>query len=876
MRKTLTFLLLLVWTGGLNAGLQDGLFGYWPMDGDFLDASGNGHDGAPRSGVTVTFDQGKLNQAAVFNGTNPNGVVVGTWNPSEGTGQLALSFWAKWGGNTGGYQGVVSKRNGWGVDVMMWCVEINADTDFISFFRDGSYPWAGDVKLTVGQWDHVVVSFDGANSTFYLNGTQTGTGAFSFANKTDSEVVIGASDSWNGFNGLVDEVAIWNRALSPEEVAALYNNGKGSSLGGEPWQATYVAPADGTSSISLDGTLLQWTTGEEDPPGPIVQYDIYLDIDPDLVADIEDPNKLARVASVAGDVFEFDTGPLINDLTYYWRVDAVVDDVNIAFGKVWSFHSIKMKPLITEQPQNASVGIGGCLGVFQVVATSGELGDGGTLQYQWKAVGSGTVLSTADTLEIAQEGQYYCEIQNDWGQVPSDTVALTIVDHQEASWKPVNPMYDPAPNADGWIDPTVDLTVSWDMAPLGPCGATYHVYLTEDPQQGPWTDLGTTTDLSVVISNALLDYDKTYYVRVDVAFQADGEEGDSWAFDTIKRLPRIVAQPVHAVAPQGGTASFAFGVNSDTPVSYQWFRQEDDSHVADGNPLILTNVAAADEGFYYCIATNDAGPTRSASASFMLHALLAHWPMDDPIAIEDVGGIVADSSGFGHNGTEQGEVASTDGIIMDALGFDGAGDLVDTGTWNPNARTQELTISLWVNWAGTNGGWQALIAKRDTWDDQGLGHMWYLEIDRDSSVMSFARGGVYPGGGAVLPIGQWRHVAVTFDGTTATTYINGIANGSGAFSFGGKTDSHLVLGAADVNAGNSFNGALDDVRLYNYAMSPVEVAYLYQETAGGRVCVDQAQLVYDLNQDCRVNLEDFALLAAAWMECNLAPQTSCQ
>ena len=108
--------------------------------------------------------------------------------------------------------------------------------------------------------------------------------------------------------------------------------------------------------------------------------------------------------------------------------------------------------------------------------------------------------------------------------------------------------------------------------------------------------------------------------------------------------------------------------------------------------------------------------------------------------------------------------------------------------------------------------------------------MWHVEVNRDNGTIGFARYDSYPdSGGAKLPIGTWTHVAVTFDGTTARFYLNGVQTGSGSFSFGLDTEAALHFGSDDPNGGNAFNGALDEVRLYDKALSAAEILKLARQ-----------------------------------------------
>jgi len=187
-----------------------------------------------------------------------------------------------------------------------------------------------------------------------------------------------------------------------------------------------------------------------------------------------------------------------------------------------------------------------------------------------------------------------------------------------------------------------------------------------------------------------------------------------------------------------------------------------------------------------------------------------------------------DSSGNNHDGTVMGEPIDVDGPEGSgmALEFDGAGgQYVDLGTWDPSAATGQLTVSLWARWNGLNGQYQGLIAKRDTWSAADM--MWQIEGNIDTGALSFKQEGSSPPSGApVLPIGEWAHVAATFDGATAKFYVAGEMTGEGGFSFGSDPEAALVFGACQGNGNNPFNGALDEIRLYDRALSAFEIKYL--------------------------------------------------
>jgi len=195
---------------------------------------------------------------------------------------------------------------------------------------------------------------------------------------------------------------------------------------------------------------------------------------------------------------------------------------------------------------------------------------------------------------------------------------------------------------------------------------------------------------------------------------------------------------------------------------------------------------------------------------------------------------VEDSSGNGYHGTLAGDpnfpVAYVNGPagFGQAMLFDGADghQYVDLGTFNPTANTDQLTAALWAKWDGLTTAWQGLIGKRvGPWEAEGM--MWQIEAHQTTSAVRFQREGI----GDVwmtdsLPIGEWQHLAVTFDGTTARTYINGEMTNEDGFSFGSDTEAPFQFGSSTSGGGNPFNGALDEVRIYDIILSEAEILEL--------------------------------------------------
>jgi hypothetical protein len=208
------------------ADITDGLVGYYSLDegtgNTAVDLSGNGHDAIlPDVGVTW-IPSGFMDGGINIDGTKGSDIKLGTWDPTEGTGQLSLAFWINWAQSGNANQGLISKRTAWNADGMLFDLRLqNVDNSFrLLSVGGGIVSTDADVLAPfIGQWVHVAATFDGTTATLYLNGQEVGSGAFSLANGTTAEMRLGSYNSNSPtFNGDMDEVRIYNRALTQAEL----------------------------------------------------------------------------------------------------------------------------------------------------------------------------------------------------------------------------------------------------------------------------------------------------------------------------------------------------------------------------------------------------------------------------------------------------------------------------------------------------------------------------------------------------------------------------------------------------------------------------------------------------------------------------------
>jgi len=191
---------------------------YYAMENDVVDGSGNGHDGTAIGGPTYIDGPAGLGKAILFNGAGGQRVQIGTWNPSEATGQLGVSLWAKWGGLTTFYQGMIGKRDSWAANDMMWQVEANITTGVVRLQRTDAE--LVGTTIPAGEWVHIAASCDGKTAKLYIGGKTVAEGAFTFGTDPTAMMVIGDSVGGGGnpFNGGIDDVRLYDRPLSSFEV----------------------------------------------------------------------------------------------------------------------------------------------------------------------------------------------------------------------------------------------------------------------------------------------------------------------------------------------------------------------------------------------------------------------------------------------------------------------------------------------------------------------------------------------------------------------------------------------------------------------------------------------------------------------------------
>lgn len=201
-----------------------GALGWWPGDGNANDLAGNNH-GTLQNGAT--YASGQVGQAFSFDGVND--VVQVTDAPSldfSPTASLTVELWA-YRTSSNPIMHLVGKRVNCDLSSINYQLAMNTTTsEGLSFGGNGTTGRVSTgMNLPLNTWTHLAGTFDGATFRLYINGQLAGSAFGTLGPTNDAPLLIAGAGSCQTFGGLLDEVSLYNRALSPAEIQSIYNAG---------------------------------------------------------------------------------------------------------------------------------------------------------------------------------------------------------------------------------------------------------------------------------------------------------------------------------------------------------------------------------------------------------------------------------------------------------------------------------------------------------------------------------------------------------------------------------------------------------------------------------------------------------------------------
>jgi hypothetical protein len=200
--------------------------------------------------------------------------------------------------------------------------------------------------------------------------------------------------------------------------------------------------------------------------------------------------------------------------------------------------------------------------------------------------------------------------------------------------------------------------------------------------------------------------------------------------------------------------------------------------------------------------------------------LVGQWGFD-----EATGTVVYDGTGNKNNGDFVGDVvrATSTCKIANCLSFSTASTYISIPTSSLFHPTSSITVSAWVSMASSTGTFDAVVIPGS--DDYYLQAQWPKWRFYVYNTL-----GIYKDVYSINDIitNQWTHLVGTYDGSNVVLYVNGAIQNSNSLT-GDLRNSNGALTFS--SSGRYFNGNIDDVRIYNRALSADEVKQLYNSTA---------------------------------------------
>ena len=450
-----------------------------------------------------------------------------------------------------------------------------------------------------------------------------------------------------------------------------------------------------------------------------------------------------------------------------------------------------LPPTIVAQPNDA-FSIAGGNAAFTV-----DINGTAPFSYQWMKDGVDLPTAQSATLTFStisgnDAGQYSVRVTNPYGNAISTFGALSVGVPPTITLQPLD------------VNSTIGSAIRFDVNTSGSAPITYQ-----------WLHDGVAipgaTQASHVIPTVNGTHEGTYQLKVQNAY---GHAASRVTEFNAILPPEITVQPLDYSAITGTNLTLSVTAQSIVPLSYQWRKDGVDLNGSHGSTLTIENAQGDHNGTYSVLVSNLAGSaiSRNAKLNFALpgnleefkNGLIGHWPFN---------GNALDQSGRNNHTTIQGGAIfgmDREGGNNRALKLDGVNDfarITQLNDFNFDANTS-FTLSGWVR---TNA-------------DQNQSS-WLISNHNNSSTYYQLK--TSPGRG-------WKQVTTVINrdhnGTTLSQYSDGKLIHTQSSVMGPSLGTELLFGASsDTNGTISYlKGNLDDIRMFNRALSTAEIDRLYE------------------------------------------------
>ncbi len=697
-------------------------------------------------------------------------------------------------------------------------------------------------------WHHVVGVWDSSTKTakLYIDGAETtyqtanpGVGAYN-SDASNNKEIGRLPLAVQYFNGIIDDVRIYNRALSAQEILQLYQKGLSR-------KAFNPNPADGATRVDPN-TNLTWFAGKD-----ALSHDVYFGTSFDDVNNATTGSPEFK-GNQPLDANSFIPGSLEYLTTYYWRIDEITASGTVK-GYVWSFTTWSNTGPNLVSWWKFDEGSGtiafDSIGNHNGTLLNGPVWTAGVIDGALKFDGINDYVSVPDSTAFTvtnfsivlwakyidngytQELLFHNYTVNKWfglygrsedlcgGKIRfqlddgTDIEICSQNSYDNNEWVHIAVVRD-CPNAYIYINGELETSTT-----IGSCGTIDGGAL----EIGGWRGGGQSL-------NGLMD-DVRFYDRALSAqeiFQLYQQGLGGRAFNPNPEDGKMGIDPNTSLTWSAGMGALShdvyFGssfddVNNATTSSPEFMgNQPLDANNFTPDPLEYSTT------YYWRIdEENASGTAKGYVWSFTTWDpnlnLVSWWKFD-----ETSGTIAYDSVG-NHNGTLLNGPVWTIGVIDGALSFDGVNDYVSV----PDSTAFTVTnfsIALWAKYID-NGYTQEILFHSYTvnkWfglygrSEDSCGGKIRFQLD-DGTDIEICSQNSYDNN-------EWVHIAVVRDCPNAYIYINGELETSTTIGSCGTIDGGALEIGGWRGGGQSLNGLMDDVRFYDRALSAEEIRRIYE------------------------------------------------
>jgi hypothetical protein len=229
---------------------EAGLIGYWNFDNSGnlgADGSGTGNALSANGGAAYTAT-GKFGGGLSLNGTSAYlSKTSSVTNLPTGNSPYTISAWFK--PTATGARGII----GWGtfgVGRQVCALRLHNANDFRHYWWAADLDAAANTNYSNGQWHHILAVYNGSTRALWYDGVLIGQDSPGTNSSTNSNFGIGRTNSTEYFQGTLDDVAVWNHALTNAEIAALAG-------GGSPLNGPIITSFTSNKSTAFQGESIQ-------------------------------------------------------------------------------------------------------------------------------------------------------------------------------------------------------------------------------------------------------------------------------------------------------------------------------------------------------------------------------------------------------------------------------------------------------------------------------------------------------------------------------------------------------------------------------------------------------------------------------------------